>query len=130
MNEKLLITVMKENPLENGEAIYTIDDVKLVSYYTDNKSTVIDSDGVVYRHICDKSNTGKKVAQKEYYNLTPLSKLVEKYPNAISVTRDKRDKEYLEDMSNYGVTLVVKTIKKTILQIKVYNMVDKICNTI
>ena len=81
MNEKLLITVMKENPLENGEAIYTIDDVKLVSYYTDNKSTVIDSDGVVYRHICDKSNTGKKVAQKEYYNLTPLSKLVEKYPD-------------------------------------------------
>ena len=57
MNEKLLITVMKENPLENSEAIYTIEDVQLVTYYSDNKSTVVDSNGVVYRHICDKSQS-------------------------------------------------------------------------
>lgn len=81
MDEKLLITVMKENPLENGEAVYTIDEVKLVTYYSDNKSTVVDEDGVVYRHICDKSNTARKITQKEYYNLTPLSKLAEKYPD-------------------------------------------------
>lgn len=37
-------------------------------------------------------------------NYELFMKLVEKYPNAISVTRDKRDKEYLDDMSNYGVT--------------------------
>ena len=36
-------------------------------------------------------------------NYELFMKLVEKYPNAISVARDKRDKEYLEDMSNYGV---------------------------
>ncbi len=36
-------------------------------------------------------------------NYELFMKLVEKYPNAISVSRDKRDKEYLEDMSNYGV---------------------------
>ena len=71
---------MKENPLENSEAIYTIEDVQLVTYYSDNKSTVVDSNGVVYRHICDKSQTGKRIAQKEYYNLTPLSVLKEKYP--------------------------------------------------
>lgn len=36
-------------------------------------------------------------------NYELFMKLVEKYPNAISATRDKQDKEYLQDMSNYGV---------------------------
>ena len=36
-------------------------------------------------------------------NYELFMKLVEKYPNAISIARDKRDKEYFEDMSNYGV---------------------------
>ena len=36
-------------------------------------------------------------------NYELFMKLVEKYPNAISVARDKRDKIYLDDLRNYGV---------------------------
>jgi len=45
----------------------------------------------------------QRVDKSRQANYELFMKLVEKYPNAISVTRDKRDKEYLEDMSNYGV---------------------------
>ena len=36
-------------------------------------------------------------------NYELFMKLVEKYPNAISVARDERDKEYLDDLRNYNV---------------------------
>ena len=40
-------------------------------------------------------------AREDNYKL--FEEIRKKYPNVITVVRDKRDKEYLEDLSNYGV---------------------------
>lgn len=80
MTEKYLATIMKRHSLGNGEAIYTIMDTIIGTYNKENNSFT-DEEGNVYRHICDKSEAGRKLSSKEFYNLTPITPVKAAYPD-------------------------------------------------
>lgn len=79
MEEKYIATIMKKHALGNGEAIYTIIDT-LVGTLNKENNTFIDSEGNVYRHLCDRTEAARKLTSKEYYNLTPISEIQQYYP--------------------------------------------------
>ena len=58
MEDKYIATIMKKHSLQNGETIYSIVDVAIGTFNSEN-GTFVDEDGVVYRHICDKTDIGK-----------------------------------------------------------------------
>ena len=80
MDDKYIATIMKKHSLQNGETIYSIADVKIGTLNKEN-GTFVDEDGVVYRHICDKTEIGRKAASKEYYNLMSIKEIQDQYPD-------------------------------------------------
>ena len=79
MQNTFVATVMKRHPIANGEAIYsTIETV--IGTYDDVTKLFTDENGVVYKHVLDKSPASKAAAKKEYYNLAQAEALQERYP--------------------------------------------------
>ena len=100
---------LKFVPLENRDQVVPLEKTEFYKHYEHilSKKEIPEQslDCLILDYLLgfDRDGIDMRVDKSRQANYELFMKLVEKYPNAISVARDKQDKEYLEDMSNYGV---------------------------
>ena len=100
---------LKFVPLENRDQVVPLEKTEFYKHYEhilskkEIPSQSLDCIILDYLLGMDRDSTGCTVdkARKENYEI--FKKIYELYPNAITVARNNRDKDYLDDLSNYGV---------------------------
>ena len=84
MQNSFIATSMRRHSIGNGEAIFNVVET-VVGTYDEQTKLFTDENGVVYKHVLDQSPESKKVAKKEYYNLTTIESLKDRYPTCVEI---------------------------------------------
>ncbi len=89
MSDTFIVTSMKRHSIRNGEAVFSV--IEAVSgTYDEETKLFTDTNGVIYKHVLDNDPGHKRVATKEYYNITKEDFLKERYPTCSTL------EEYLD----------------------------------